>query len=134
MRVVLDTNIFVSALLGGRLGAIVDAWRTGKFTLIVSEPIVREYVAVLQRPKFGIAAEELTATIDYLFKKAEFVSPAQVIDAVHDDPSDNKFLEAAVEGNADFIVSGDTHLLALGTFRDIAIVSGRDFIDRIKAG
>ncbi|MGC8785480.1 MAG: putative toxin-antitoxin system toxin component, PIN family [Armatimonadota bacterium] len=133
MRVVLDTNIFVSALLGGRLGAIVDEWRTGKFTLVVSEPIVREYVAVLQRPKFGIAAEELTATIDYLFKKAEFVSPTQAIDAVHDDPSDNKFLEAAVEGKADFIVSGDAHLLALGTFRDIAIVSGRDFIDRIGA-
>lgn len=115
------------------MGAIVDEWRTGKFTLVVSEPIVREYVAVLQRPKFGIAVEELTATIDYLFKKAQFVSPTQAIDVVHDDPSDNKFLEAAVEGNADFIVSGDTHLLALGTFRNIAIVNGRDFMDKIKA-
>ncbi len=115
------------------MGIILDEWRTGKLTLIVSESIVREYVAVLQRPKFGVTAEELTATVDYLFKKAEFVSPTQAVDAVHDDPSDNKFLEAAVEGNADFVVSGDTHLLALGTFRDIAIISGRDFIDRIKA-
>lgn len=134
MRVVLDTNIFVSALLGGRLGIILDEWRAGKWTLIVSEAIMREYLAVLQRPKFGITTEELTATMDYLFKKAEFVSPAQSVDVVHDDPSDNKFLEAAVEGDADFIVSGDTHLLALGTFHNVVILSGRDFIDRIKGG
>lgn len=80
MRVVLDTNIFVSALLDGRLGIILDEWRAGKWTLIVSEAIVREYLAVLQRPKFGITTEELTATMDYLFKKAEFVSPAQSVD------------------------------------------------------
>lgn len=132
MRVVLDTNIFISAVLGGRLGVVVDEWRAGKFTLIVSEAIVHEYLDVIRRPKFRISAEEIIAITDYLLKAVEFVTPLEAVDAVEADSSDNKFLEAAVTGEAVCIVSGDSHLLDLKTFRNVPILSAREFIDQIN--
>ena len=54
MRVVLDTNIFISAVLGGRLGVIIDEWKLGKFKLIITDSIAREYLDVINRPKFNI--------------------------------------------------------------------------------
>jgi len=129
MRVVLDTNILISAVLGGRLGVIVDEWKMGKFALIVSEAIAHEYLDVLNRPKFKISAEEIAATTDYLLKTAEFITPLEVVTAVEAGPSDNKFLEAALGGKADYMVSGDNHLLELKTFRGIPILTAREFIE-----
>ena len=59
MRVVLDTNIFISAILGGRLGIIIDEWRAGKFKLIITDEIAREYLDVINRPKFKIPQIEI---------------------------------------------------------------------------
>ncbi|MCX6053884.1 MAG: putative toxin-antitoxin system toxin component, PIN family [Chloroflexi bacterium] len=73
MRVVIDTNVLVSALLGGKLGAIVDEWKAKKFTLIVSRAVVTEYLEGMNRPKFKIPSQEIEATTDYLLKTAEFV-------------------------------------------------------------
>lgn len=64
MRVVLDTNIFVSAVLGGRLGVFLDWWKAGKFKLVVSAEIAHEYLDVLRRPKFKISADEIAAITD----------------------------------------------------------------------
>ena len=68
MRVVLDTNVFISALLGGRLAVILDEWRARRLTLVVSEATVREYLDVMRRPRFKITEEEIAATVDYLLK------------------------------------------------------------------
>jgi len=132
MRVVLDTNIFVSAILGGKLSIILDEWRAGQFTLLVSEPIVREYLDVISRPKFKIVASEIATITEYLLKTAEFVTPMETIAVIEADPSDNKFLEAALTGNAIYIVSGDHHLLQLHSFRDIKILAAHDFITLLK--
>lgn len=128
MRIVFDTNIFISAILGGSVGVIINQWRDGKFTLVVSEAIVREYLDVIYRPKFKISAEEISATTDYLLKTAEFVTPLKELIAVEADPSDDKFLETALQGEADYVVSGDNHLLELKTFRGIPILTAREFI------
>ena len=96
MRVVVDTNILVSAVLGGALKVIVDAWKAQKFTLIVSEPIVHEYLDVLNRPKFKLTQEEISATTDFLLTLAEFVTPLETVSAIVADPTDNKFLDAAL--------------------------------------
>ena len=133
MRVVLDTNIFVSAVLGGSLGVVMDEWKAGKFILVISGVIAGEYLEVINRPKFKISAREAATTTDYLFKTAEFVTPLETITAVKADPSDDKFLEAALEGKADCIVSGDEHLLALKSFRGIPIITARKFIERLKS-
>lgn len=133
MRVVLDTNVFVSAVLGGKLGTILDEWKAGKFTWIVTDSIAAEYIDVINRPKFSIPSEEIVGVTDYLLDSAEFVTSEEDIFAVGADPTDNKFLEAALAGRVDFIVSGDNHLLELGTFREIPIITPRQFIDHLDS-
>ena len=132
MRVVLDTNIFISALLGGILGVIVDKWKAGKFTLIVTDAIAREYLDVINRSKFNFSEDEIIATTHYLLQSAEFITPQEEITVIVIDPTDNKFLEAAVTGKVNFIVSGDSHLLELKVYQGIAIVTAREFIVQLK--
>ena len=133
MRVVVDTNIIVSGYLGGALEAIIVAWKSGKFTLVVSNAITDEYHEVLKRPKFKIERAELDDFSALLLDKAEFVSPLETISAIVADPADNKFLEAAITGKVNLIVSGDNHLLELKTYGEIPIITARDFITRLKS-
>lgn len=128
MRVVLDTNIFISSVLGRRLRVIVDEWKAGKFKLIVSEAIAREYLDVINRPKFQIPHIEIVTVTEYLLQYAEFVTPEEEFVVIAADPTDDKFLDAAVAGKVNFIVSGDGHLLALRSFQDIPIITAADFI------
>lgn len=132
MRVILDTNIFISSVMGGRLGIIVDEWKAGKFKLIVSEAIAHEYLDVINRPKFKISQTEIVTATEYLLQNAEFVTPEEEIVVIVADPTDNKFLEAAVVGKVNYIVSGDHHVLELGSFRDIPIITARDFIELLN--
>lgn len=133
MRVVLDTNIFISSVPGGALGVILDQWKSGKFTLVISDSIAREYLAVLNRPKFKIPDYEIVSVTDYLLTTAEFVTPDEKLEIIVADPADNKFLEAAVAGNVNFIVSGDNHLLQIESFRGIPIVTGYAFVTKLLA-
>jgi putative PIN family toxin of toxin-antitoxin system len=128
-HVVIDTNVMVSAYLGGSLEAIIVAWRAGKFALIVSNQVVSEYLDVLSRPKFKIAHDELDSFAALILSKAEFVLPEENIHVVAADPSDNKFIEAAVAGQADYILSGDKHLLDIKEFQGIPIIAPRAFLD-----
>jgi putative PIN family toxin of toxin-antitoxin system len=132
MRVVLDTNVFISAVMGGRLGVIIDEWKAEKFKLIVTDAIAREYLEVINRPKFGILMDEIIAVTDYLLQIAEFVTPEEEILVIFADPTDNKFIEAAVAGRVNYIVSGDGHLFELGSFREIPIITARDFINLLE--
>ena len=134
MRVVLDTNVFVSAVLGGTLEAVIGHWRAGRFTLVVTDEVAGEYLAVLRRPKFGLPTDVIDDIIGYVFRKAEFVTPVERLRVVESDPKDDKFLEAAVAGEAALIVSGDRHLSSLGAYRGIPIVSPREFLDRLASG
>jgi putative PIN family toxin of toxin-antitoxin system len=131
-RVVLDTNIMVSMALGGIVGKINDAWRMGKFLLIASEEIVSEYTEVLQRPKFHLKPRTIAIIIARVYRKAEFVSPLEQIANIQPDPKDDKFLEAAIAGKVDFIVSGDKHLLNLKRYRSTQIITGREFLDVLE--
>lgn len=133
MRVVLDTNVFVSMAMGGQVGKINDAWKAGKFTLIISDAIFSEYLDVLQRPKLHLTADVVSAVTGRIQRKAEFVTPTETVAAVQADPTDNKFLEAALEGRANFIVSGDGHLLELKSFREIPIITAREFIQQLQS-
>lgn len=128
MRAVLDTNIFISSVLGGKLSVIIDEWKAGRFKLIVSEAIAREYLDVINRPKFKIPQIEIVTASEYLLQNAEFVTPEEKVVVIVADPADNKFLEAAVAGKVDYIVSGDRHLLDLGSFSGIPIIKAVDFI------
>ena len=87
----------------------------------------------LNRPKFKLTPEEISATTDYLLTSAEFVTPLESVSAIEVDPTDNKFLDASLAANADYVVSGDAHILDLESFRGIPILTARKFIDRLSA-
>ena len=127
-RVVLDTNILVSSVLGGTLEFVMNKWLEGKLTLIVSDDIIGEYVDVLNRPKLHLGQETIDRITAYLVQQAEYVLPEEQIQLIESDPSDNKFIEAAVAGKVDCIVSGDNHLLEIKSYRSIPILTAREFL------
>ncbi len=131
MRIVLDTNIVVSSLWGGLPRKIMEACKAGHFKLLLNRPILEEYIDVLSR--FDVQEEDMDY-FEALFvdpKRTENVSPTVRVHVIKEDPSDNKFLECALSGKADFIVSGDKHLLGLGSFRGIPIVTPRSFLGKL---
>jgi len=129
MRIVVDTNVFVSAVLKlNSLPFLVVRWIDEYEGLLKSAATEREILSVLSRPQ--IAAVTIPAFRDDLAKmlaSAELVAITERITACHD-PHDDKFLELAVNGRADLIVSGDADLLALNPFRDIPILTPAAFI------
>jgi len=131
-RVVLDTNIIISSALGGALVLVLEKWGEEKFTVVVTTDVVDEYFEVLNRPKFGLKQETIDKIAGFIYQFSEFVVPEEKIKFIEDDPKDDKFLEAAIAGKVDFIVSGDKHLLDLKEFRSIPIITGRDFLDWLK--
>lgn len=131
-RVVLDTNIIISSALGGALVLILEKWVEGKFTVIATSGILSEYFEVLNRPKFKLKQDTIDKITRYIYQFSEFVVPEEQIQFIKADPDDNKFLEAAVAGKVDFIVSGDNHLLEHKEFRSIPIISGHEFIELLE--
>ncbi len=122
MRVVFDTNIFVSALVfpGGRAEAAMHRVLDGHDTLLLSPPILGEVLRVLGE-KFARDKEELSRVAVLLGDLAAVVRPKRSIHVLADEP-DNRILECAVAGHADRIVTGDKGMLALQAFQGIAIV------------
>ena len=133
MRAVVDTNVILSAVLGGALSPLLDHWRAGHFTLVVTTEIAHEYLTVLRRPKFSLSAEVVEAIGAYMFRKAEFVTPTERLLVIKVDPKDDMFLDAAVAGEVDLIVSGDRHLLELGHYRHYPIITAREFLNQLEA-
>jgi uncharacterized protein len=129
MRIVVDTNVFVSAVLkANSLPFIVVRWIDRNGGLLKSAATERELLRVLQRPH--VAAVTIPSFRDGLAKMlagAELVTITERI-AARRDPRDDKFLALAVSGRADLIVSGDRDLLALNPFREIPIVTPATFV------
>ena len=132
LRVVLDTSTVVSGVIGGVSAEVLDLLKERAFEAIVSEEILQEYTEVLQRPKFGFPLWVISDILDYLRTEGIWVSPQKKPKMIKEDPDDNKFLEAALEGKADYILSGDKHLLALGEFEGISIIGSREFLEILK--
>ena len=131
IRIVADTNILVSAIMfGGLPGQFLDRVSRGDFKLIVSTSLLDELEETLS-VKFNRPVEQLVSIKKGLLAVSEHVNPKIKIDAVPNDPDDNRVLECAVEGLADYIVSGDRHLLTLGSYQNISIMKVRDFMDRV---
>ncbi len=131
-RVVLDTNILISSVLikFGNPRKIFEKFLNGEFILIESEEMLAEIRDVLFRPKFNyISLIEKENFIKNLLSLCNIVEPKQKIDIIKDDPDDNIILECALEGNADYIISGDEHLLGLKEFKGIKIISPKEFLN-----
>lgn len=127
-RVVLDTQVLLRgavARTSSLSSRIYDAWRDGRFTLLLSEPILAEVEEVLQGPevlqKLRLSAIEARALVVLLRRRGFLASPTIPIKRSRD-PDDDKFLECAVAGDADYLVSADADLLSLGEIQGIPIL------------
>jgi putative PIN family toxin of toxin-antitoxin system len=133
VRIVLDTNVLISALLfGGNPRKILDLIIRGEIVLCLSESITSELAAVLQRSKFGFSHEIVNQIIPELSAISEFVLPSKKIQEIKADEADNRVLECADEASADYIVSGDAHLLEKKQFGSIQIVNPQQFLRSYK--
>ena len=130
MRVVLDTNAVISALLfSGVSSKLVSLWQNGLITPLLSREILDEYLRVLSYPKFELSEEEIKELIqEEILPYAEVVKPKRRLRVIQRDPADNKFLECAVAGKAGVIISGDKDLLSLGRYRKVRIQSPAQFL------
>lgn len=128
MRAVLDTNIYISALVfpGGRAEKAVHAAADGRFDLLISKPIMLEVLDVLAR-KFGRDPEELSRVALFLADLARRVRPRKKLTILRDDP-DNRILECALSGHAEMVVTGDQAMLKLERVEEVRILTLRDFL------
>lgn len=138
MRAVIDTNILVRALLNpdGSVGPVVDLLRDGHYLFLYSQATLNELIDVLSRPRmarrYGLTLDEVDALCALVIRRGESVKPSRTI-TVCRDPKDNKFLEVAVAGQADVIVTGDEDLRVLDPFEGISIVRPFEFLHLLKA-
>jgi putative PIN family toxin of toxin-antitoxin system len=138
LRAVLDTNVMISGLFGqGTLTAtIYTLWVSRAFTLVTSREILREVADVLHLPdihrRFQPRPQTITRFFRLVFRKAILTQDLYVTDRLTADPTDNKFLAAALEGQADYIVSRDPHLLNLKHFHTTQIVEPPAFVRAVR--
>src|SRR5690242_9763315 len=134
MRVVLDTNVVISRYLSpfGPPAHIFQYWEQGAFTLLVSEPILLEYERVFSYPhinnKLKLSSQEIAGIIDGFATFGEVVSPTKHLHVVEADPDDDKLIECAVAGKADYLVSGNDHLTDIKEYEGIQILTPAQFI------
>jgi len=129
MRVVFDTNIFISALvISGSLAekAILKIVE-GEDTLVISKDIINEVLSVLSS-KFGRDKEALSHVAVMLSELGELVKPIKKIRIFKDEP-DNRILECAITGNADVLVTGDKEMLRLKEHKGIRIISLKEYLE-----
>ena len=133
MKVVIDTNIFVSSFFGGNPRKIIDLWKKGEITLCLSKDILDEYVEVLQR--IGLQDEGELEELFSLFAKGFnilFITKTPKIKAVKDDPDDDKFIECAVALKAEVILTGDRAIEVMREYMGIKILTPQQFLENYK--
>jgi len=135
LKIVVDANLFASALIkpNSNPGRILDLIRQNQVDLILSTAIIKEIKRILLYPKLqkyhGKTVQEIDAYFEDILMFAWIVEGEGEVDLIKDDPADNKYLACAYEGEADYIVSGDHHLLDIGTYRGIEILKAKSFLD-----
>lgn len=130
MRIVLDTNVFVSAVFfGGVPGRILEAWRDGRLQLVLSVDILNEYQRVGQVLGAQYSGVDLQPFLGLLTVEAEIIEAPGLPTSVSADPDDDKFLACASAAGVPVIVSGDKHLLDQDGWRGIRVLRPRQFTD-----
>ncbi len=135
MRIVIDVNVYVSGTIftENTPAKVIDAWRTGRAEVVISDEILNELHRTIYLPKlfryFRLPSDERRQhLLDDLRRAAIHVSSTLKFSVVERDPDDNRVLEAAVAGEADYVVTGDKDLLELRQFRGIQIMTPAQFV------
>ena len=130
-RVVLDTNVTISAFFwSGYPRSVYDLIVNKILTALLSESMEKELIRVLGYSKFGLSPVEILPFVKHLRSNPEFIDSTTRLSVITSDPTDNIFLECAVDGNADYIVTGDRHILDLSIYQGMQIVRPKDFLIR----
>lgn len=132
MRVVIDTNVFVSSFFGGNPRKVIDKWFSGSLTLCASSPILKEYFEVIGR--FQFEDDTLLLRLMAAVEKSSnllFVENPKEEQWITDDPADNKFIACAIALKAMYIVSGDSHLTRTAKIGNIKILTPSEFLKLI---
>ena len=130
MKIVIDTNVVVSALFfGGKPQKLLHCAISGAFEVVVSKEIIEEYNELIERISDKYSGRKENFSLNEFISICRLVNPARKIDVCRDS-DDNKFLECAAEAKCLYVVSGDNDLLALKQFEDIEIITVTEFFDR----
>ena len=132
MRIVLDTNVFISGVFfSGPPYKILEAWRDGRIVLVVSPEILEEYYRVGENLSGRYTEVDITPVLEFVTINAEIVSPPDFTLPICTDPDDDKFFTCAIAGLCPVIISGDRHLLEKSGFYGIQVRKPRDFVDNL---
>jgi len=138
LKIVLDTNVFVSALINprGKPAQILNYVFENKIRLFTSPSIIEELERVLSYPKLvkrhGLEKQELKKFVSDLLSILSLVEGKKAIEVIAEDPADNNYLSCVVDAKADFIVSGDIHLLNLREYEGIQIITPAQFLEMLE--
>jgi putative PIN family toxin of toxin-antitoxin system len=129
IRVLLDTNIYISALgWSGKPKIIFEKCLSGEFELITSAEQLDELIRVMDYSKFKFTLDQKQNMLGIISSIAIFVEIPRKLKVIEDDPDDDVILETAVVGNVDFLITGDPHLLKIKEFAKIKIVTANEFL------
>ena len=132
MRVVVDTNVFVSGVFfGGPPGRVLAAWRDATIEVVVSREIIEEYVRVGDELSARFPAVDLGPALDLVAACATMVAAPPLPEPACSDPDDDKFLACAIAAGATYVVSGDRGLLASSPYRKVIVIRPRELVDRL---
>jgi putative PIN family toxin of toxin-antitoxin system len=128
-KVVLDTNIYLSAILFGKKPEkIINLAKTGKIQVLISEEILAEIAGILKR-KFSWDDFLISDVIESIREYTILITPSKIVNAIKLHEPDNRILECALEGKAGYIISGDKHhILPLKEYEGIKILSASEFL------
>jgi len=135
---VVDANVLVSGFVRRNPASaavrVIDAWRAGLFTLALSDDIIAEVERTLREPYFSLrlAPKRIADDLALLRSEAIRTTATAQVHGVATHPEDDLVLAAAVSARADYLVTGDTKLLVLGTYQDVRIVGPRAFLDALE--
>ena len=133
MKIVCDTNVLVSGVLfNSPPRRILEQIALGKIENAISLEILAEAKDVLIRLKFDLSSIQVMGIIETFSETFTLVAPSERVKVIANDPDDDRILEAALAGKVDLIVSGDKHLLSLGSWNKIKILSPVDFLEQLS--
>jgi putative PIN family toxin of toxin-antitoxin system len=131
VRVILDTNIFVSGIFfSGPPARILEAWRDGKIQIVVSEAILEEYRTVGMRLGVDFKGVDIEPFLNLVSLTARMYGAPALPTQICDDPDDDKFIACALASGTKLVVTGDKSLLKVSGYRGIKILTAREFIDK----
>jgi len=133
MKIVLDANIFVSSFFwGGNPRLVLERAIANIDELYITKEILEEIRDVIGRPKFHIGKEQIEYYIKSIEDIGKMVVPKKKIKNGSRDKTDNKYIECGVAGDADYIISGDIHLLEIKKYKKIEIVTAKEYLELLK--